>query len=479
MVIEEIFKNVEHKVLNKVNEFKYNNMEYDSRKIKENDIFIALIGSIFDGHNYIKKAIENRAKLIIIERDDIEIPKDVNVVFVSNLRQKLGIIASNFYSFPQKDIKIVGITGTNGKTTTTYILESVLENSARIGTTGYRIGKKEYSSKNTTPESLDIIKLIKECNEKKIEYFIMEVSSHALSLGRVNMLEFEGAIFTNLTQDHLDFHKDMEEYFKAKSSIINLIKKGSKLVINKDDEYAKRLENISDTFSIKQDADITGKVLEYNIDSMKISIKYRLKEYIFDTKLVGEYNLLNILGAIKLLINLGYDIEYIISKIEKIDFVRGRFELVENKVNAMIVIDYAHTPDGLLNILKTLNNMKKTRIITLFGAGGDRDKDKRPKMGKIAQDYSDYIYLTSDNPRTENPIDILSDIESGLSNSLKYEKIIDRKEAIIKAINNLKENDILLIAGKGHEDYQIIGNEKIHFDDKEIAKEALENKLKI
>lgn len=473
-MVENIFKNVDYEILNLIKEYEYNEMDYDSRNIKENDIFIALIGANLDGHNYINQAINNGAKLIIVERKDIKYDyEDVNVIYVNNLRLKLGLIASNFYNFPQNKLKILGVTGTNGKTTTTYILENVLKNSARIGTTGYRIGNIEYESKNTTPESLDLIKLMKKCVNEKIEYFIMEVSSHALSLGRVNMLEFDGAIFTNLTQDHLDFHKNMEEYFLAKASILNHMKKDSKLIINKDDVFVKRLSKNTSSISLLENADLKGEIIEYSLEYMKVKIVYKEKEYIFNTKLMGEYNLLNILGAIMLLININFDIEYIIDKISKISSINGRFELIENDKNVMIVVDYAHSPDGLLNILKTLYKMKKNRLITLFGAGGDRDKTKRPIMASVASKYSDFIYLTSDNPRTENPEDILDDLESGFENYNKYFRISDRKCAIITALDSLLENDILLIAGKGHENYQIIGNEKKYFDDRQVVKEYL------
>lgn len=474
MNIEKIFENVDYEIIKFVNN-KYENIHYDSRKIKKNDIFVALVGTNVDGHNYITKAIENGASMIILERKDVEISENITVVYVKNLRYNLAQIASNFYKNPQDELKIIAITGTNGKTTTSYILDAILKNSSRIGTTGYKIGDKEYEAQNTTPESLDLIKLMRESVDKGIKYFVMEVSSHALSMGRVNNIYFDGAIFTNLTQDHLDYHKDMEEYFKAKASIVNHLKENVKLIINKDDIYASRIkENIS-TFSTKTNADISGKILEYNINGMKVEIYIENKRYIFETKLMGEYNLQNILASIQVSLSLGLDIDYIIETIKNLKAIPGRFEMIENDNDYMIIVDYAHTPDGLENILKTLQKMKKNKIITLFGAGGDRDKTKRDKMGKVAEKYSDFVYITSDNPRTENPIEIINDIEKGFSEK-KYIKIIDREESIKKAIENLEKNDILLIAGKGHEDYQIIGITKYHFDDREVAKKYLGGK---
>ncbi|WP_064581051.1 UDP-N-acetylmuramoyl-L-alanyl-D-glutamate--2,6-diaminopimelate ligase [Streptobacillus moniliformis] len=473
MNLQKLFKNVDYRVLTLVEEDNFKDMSYNSKEIKEGDIFVALIGNVADGHNYIPSAIENGAKMIIAERDDYPYPKDITVVLVKNLRDNLGYISSNFYNFPQNKLKIIAVTGTNGKTTTTYILESIFKNSARIGTTGYRILDVEYEAKNTTPESLDLIKLMKEAVDKNVEYFLMEVSSHALCQGRVKMLEFDSAIFTNLTQDHLDFHETLEKYFEAKASIINHLKPNARLIINKDDKYCNRLLNVSDSFSLKEVATINGEVLEYTLKGMKVRISKDDKKYIFTTKLMGEYNLQNLLGAILSAYNLGIDLDEIINSIQNINSIAGRFEIIDNDKDVMVVVDYAHTADGLENILKTLSIMKKNRLVTLFGAGGDRDKTKRAKMAQAACKYSDLIFLTSDNPRTEDPEMILNDVEKGMNSSIPYFKICDREMAIKNSIQTLQKNDILLIAGKGHEDYQIIGREKIHFDDREMAKKYL------
>lgn len=366
MEIEKIFERLDYKIIQKGKELEFVDINYDSRLIKKGHIFVALKGFSVDGHEYILNAYENGATMIIVEREDVEIPNDVYVVMVKDLRKKLGYIAANFYNHPEKKLKIIGVTGTNGKTTTTYILESVLKNSTRVGTTGYKIGEEYFETKNTTPESLDLIKLMDKTVKKNIPYFIMEVSSHALCLGRVDMLSFDSAIFTNLTQDHLDYHKNMEEYFQAKASIVNLLKKDKKLIVNKDDQYCKRLLDISQSFSVKEDADITGEILEYTLKGMRVKVKYLDKEYSFITKLMGEYNLSNILGSILSLINLGFDIEEIIDKISKIESVPGRFELIENDKDVIVIVDYAHTPDGLGNILKTLLKMKKGDIFTVL-----------------------------------------------------------------------------------------------------------------
>ncbi|WP_068267915.1 UDP-N-acetylmuramoyl-L-alanyl-D-glutamate--2,6-diaminopimelate ligase [Caviibacter abscessus] len=471
-----MFKDVKYEILQKGLDFEFKSISYDSREITSGDIFVAMHGTNVNGNDYISKAIENGAVAVITDDKTINITKYENISFyyVENLRHNLGIIASNLYDFPQNKLKVIGVTGTNGKTTSTYILESVLENSSRVGTTGYRILNENFNAKNTTPESLDLIKLMDKSVKLGVEYFFMEVSSHSLSMGRVDMLNFDSAIFTNLTQDHLDYHKTIEDYFNAKCKIIDLLKPNAKLCVNIDDKYVKTLNGISISTKDKM-ADIYGEILEYTNNGMKIRItsKYGIKEIV--TKLVGEYNLHNILGVVASLTSIGIDFSYILDKISKMESVVGRFELIENDKNARIVIDYAHTPDGLINVLSTLKKITQNRLITVFGAGGDRDRTKRPLMAKAAAKYSDYIILTSDNPRTEDPKQILADVEKGLTdiNYTNYIIIENRSSAINHAVNMILPNDSVIIAGKGHETYQIIGKEILHFSDKEEVKKSL------
>ena len=474
-----MFENVEYEILQKGKDFVFNSIEYDSRKIQKGDIFVAMKGFSTDGNNYIDKAIKNGAVCILTDEKEHNFSayKDISFYYIKDLRKHLGVICANLYGHPEKKLKIIGVTGTNGKTTSTYILENILENSSRVGTTNYRVKDKFYEAHNTTPESMDIIKLMAESVEKGVEYFIMEVSSHALALGRVDMLEFDGAIFTNLTQDHLDYHKTFEAYFKAKCHLIDLLKKDAKISLNVDDKYIKTIHSKKAvSFGIKN-GEIRGEVLEYTNKGMNILIKVKDEIKKFHTSLIGEYNLYNILGVVSVLINLGIDLNEIVDKISKMKPVVGRFELIENDLNARIVVDYAHTPDGLENVLNTLKNITKGKVYCVFGAGGDRDKTKRPIMGKIATKYCDYLILTSDNPRTEDPLAILSDIEEGIKeqNYTKYIKIEKREEAIKYAISLLKENDGLMIAGKGHETYQIIGTKTRYFSDQEEVKKCLQN----
>lgn len=475
MVINELFKDVEYKILQKVSdEINGEDLEFDSRKIKQGDVFIALEGSIVDGHTFISKAIENGAKTILVEKD-VDKVEGINYFLVDGLREKMGIIASNFYGYPQNQLKIVGVTGTNGKTTTTYILESILgeKNVARIGTVEYKIGDEIIPAPNTTPSSLEIIKICKKALEKNIKYLIMEVSSHGLDIGRVNMLRFEAGIFTNLTLDHLDYHKTMENYYLAKRKLFDLVKDKKNSIINIDDEYGKRYLEYTNgiSYGIGQ-GDIQGEIKQITREGQEVTIKIFEKEYKINLRLLGRYNLSNLLGAIGAVKTLGLSDEEIISKIPLIHGAPGRFEPVKIDRDFTVIVDYAHTGDALENILKSINEFKTNRVITVFGCGGDRDKTKRPIMGGVAEKYSDIVIVTSDNPRTEDPEEIIKDIVVGLT---KENHIIEvhREKAIEKAISLAEKNDIILIAGKGHENYQVIGREKIHFDDKEEVIKAI------
>ena len=474
--MEELLLGLDYEILQKgKTEIEFKGMEYDSRKIKDGDIFVALEGSISDGHKYIKQAIENGAKGILVSKK-VEPEFPVEYILVKDLRKNLGKIASNFYGYPQKKLKIIGITGTNGKTTSTYLLESILgkEKVARIGTVEYKIGDEVIETPNTTPESLDIVKMCKKAVEKGLEYLVMEVSSHALSLGRVDMLEFDVASFTNLTLDHLDYHENMDNYFQAKRKLFTMLKDSKKSSINIDDIYGDRLykEFGGYSYSLTKSADLTGKIVEFHSDGQ--FVRLNLMGEMFEEKLaiLGRYNLYNVLGVIGIALQLGIGKNIILEKLKDIKGAPGRFELVNCGQDYIVVVDYAHTGDALENILKSINELKKGRVITVFGCGGDRDATKRPIMGEIAQRLSDIAILTSDNPRTENPHLIIEDVKKGM-NGDHYLVEEDREQAIVKAIEIAQKNDIILIAGKGHETYQILGRKKIHFDDREIARREI------
>lgn len=474
--MEELLLGLDYEILQKgKTEIEFKGMEYDSRKIKDGDIFVALEGSISDGHKYIKQAIENGAKGVLVSKK-VEPEFPVEYILVKDLRKNLGKIASNFYGYPQKKLKIIGITGTNGKTTSTYLLESILgkEKVARIGTVEYKIGDEVIEAPNTTPESLDIVKMCKKAVEKGLEYLVMEVSSHALSLGRVDMLEFDVASFTNLTLDHLDYHENMDNYFQAKRKLFTMLKDIKKSSINIDDIYGDRLykEFGGYSYSLTKSADLTGEIVEFHSDGQ--FVRLNLMGEMFEEKLaiLGRYNLYNVLGVIGIALQLGIGKNIILEKLKDIKGAPGRFELVNCGQDYIVVVDYAHTGDALENILKSINELKKGRVITVFGCGGDRDATKRPIMGEIAQRLSDIAILTSDNPRTENPHLIIEDVKKGM-NGDHYLVEEDREQAIVKAIEIAQKNDIILIAGKGHETYQILGRKKIHFDDREIARREI------
>lgn len=474
--MEELLLGLDYEILQKgKTEIEFKGMEYDSRKIKDGDIFVALEGSISDGHKYIKQAIENGAKGILVSKK-VEPEFPVEYILVKDLRKNLGKIASNFYGYPQKKLKIIGITGTNGKTTSTYLLESILgkEKVARIGTVEYKIGDEVIEAPNTTPESLDIVKMCKKAVEKGLEYLVMEVSSHALSLGRVDMLEFDVVSFTNLTLDHLDYHENMDNYFQAKRKLFTMLKDSKKSSINIDDIYGDRLykEFGGYSYSLTKSADLTGEIVEFHSDGQ--FVRLNLMGEMFEEKLaiLGRYNLYNVLGVIGIALQLGIGKNIILEKLKDIKGAPGRFELVNCGQDYIVVVDYAHTGDALENILKSINELKKGRVITVFGCGGDRDATKRPIMGEIAQRLSDIAILTSDNPRTENPHLIIEDVKKGM-NGDHYLVEEDREQAIVKAIEIAQKNDIILIAGKGHETYQILGRKKIHFDDREIARREI------
>lgn len=476
--MEKILKGIEYQVLNKGNRNgEFTGIEYDSRKVKEGNIFVALEGSVVDGHDYIESAIKKGATCILVSKN-VFIPQEIPCILIEDLRNKLGKIASNFYDYPQNKLKLIGITGTNGKTTSTYLLENILgeDKVARIGTVEYKIGDEIIEAPNTTPESLDIVKMCKKAVEKGLEYMIMEISSHSLELGRVNMLKFDVVSFTNLTAEHMDYHKNMDNYFQAKKKLFSMLKdKKDNCSINIDDEYGKILYNEFGgiSYSLKEkNADIFGEVLEFHNDGQRVKIRIENQEKEVKMNVLGRYNLYNLLGVIGIAHLLGVGENEIFDKIEKLKGAPGRFELVNCSQNFVVVVDYAHTGDALENILNSINEVKKARVITVFGCGGDRDTTKRSIMGEIASRLSDIAIVTSDNPRTENPRAIIDEILTGIKkdNCIVEE---DRDKAIKKAIEIANKDDIILIAGKGHEDYQILGRTKIHFDDREIARREI------
>ncbi|MCE5221445.1 MAG: UDP-N-acetylmuramoyl-L-alanyl-D-glutamate--2,6-diaminopimelate ligase [Clostridium sp.] len=481
MNLKSILRGIDYKVIQGEVDVDINKINYDSRKVEKLDIFVCIKGYATDGHKYIDKAIENGAKVIVIQ-DSVEIKdKNISVIKCADTRKALALMGSNYYDNPSSKMKIIGITGTNGKTTTAFMIKDILESNNKkvglIGTIANYIGSEKIHTERTTPESLELQELFFEMVSKGVEYCVMEVSSHSLELDRVYGVEFEIGIFTNLTRDHLDFHKTFENYYKAK---FKLFERSRIKVINIDDNYGKQvISDLNDlkagnvySFSVKEHSDFKAFDEEMGSRDIRFKLNFEKNEQ-FILNIPGEYNIYNALGAIVACFKLGIPVEAIKNGIEKV-VVPGRCERVANeyKLPYEIIIDYAHTPDGLDNILKTAKAFTKGKLISLFGCGGDRDKVKRPQMGKISIDLADITIITSDNPRSEEPMAIIKDIEVGL-NKDKYIVIENRKEAIKKAINIANEGDVIVIAGKGHETYQILKNETIHFDEREVVKEIL------
>ncbi|WP_026886438.1 UDP-N-acetylmuramoyl-L-alanyl-D-glutamate--2,6-diaminopimelate ligase [Clostridium beijerinckii] len=483
MNLKSILKGIDYESIQGDIDIEVNKINYDSRKAGIDDVFVCIKGYATDGHKYIEKAIENGAKVIVIQ-DDIEI-KDENITIIkcNDTRKALALMGANYYDNPSSKMKIIGVTGTNGKTTTAFMIKHILEESNKkvglIGTIANFIGNEKIHTERTTPESLELQELFSEMVDKGVEYCVMEVSSHSLELDRVYGIEFQVGIFTNLTRDHLDFHKTFENYYKAK---FKLFERSRIKIVNVDDNYGRKV--ISDlnnltcndiySFSVKSTSDF--RAFDEEMGSREIKFKLNLQE---DEKFIlnipGEYNIYNALGAIVACFKLDIPVKDIKSGIENV-VVLGRCERVAKEYNLgyEIIIDYAHTPDGLENILKTAKAFTKGRLISVFGCGGDRDKVKRPEMGKISTDIADITIITSDNPRSEEPLSIIKDIEEGLDKD-NYIVIENRKEAIKKAIDIAVKDDVIVIAGKGHETYQVLRDETIHFDEREIVKEILDS----
>ena len=470
-------------------------IHYDSRMIKPGHLFVAVKGHDLDGHTYIPDAINNGAVAVVTEKS-CRISEDITEIRVPDSRGTLSKLAARFYRDPCKELQVVGITGTNGKTTTSYIIESILLAAGKspgvIGTINYRFSGNISPNPVTTPESLDFMRIIRDMADGGVTHAVVEVSSHALEQGRTGNCLFNTAIFTNLSRDHLDYHNTMEEYFQAKSILFRKLHHGGSekkpvAVINADDPKGPELKALTKTevltYGLVEDAQVRASNIITDREGIKAILNTPSGDTGIKSKLIGKVNIYNILAASTAALSLGIGLEEISRGIENLRAVPGRLEPVPNKRELSIVVDYAHTPDALLKAQKTVRPLTKGRIITVFGCGGDRDKGKRYEMGFAAGENSDIVFITSDNPRSEDPEAIIEQIEkgvlgsglpkvagSGLSETERgYVIASDRRDAIQRAIAIADKTDLILIAGKGHEDYQIIGHEKIHFDDREEA----------
>jgi UDP-N-acetylmuramoyl-L-alanyl-D-glutamate--2,6-diaminopimelate ligase len=461
----------------------------DSRQATSGTLFVALRGYTVDGHDYVQKAVAAGASAVVVEQEieGLAAPQ----VIVRDTRAMAAVLASVFYRHASQSMKVIGVTGTNGKTTTTSLIERILRESGNetglIGTLKVKYADVEYETANTTPEALELQKIFREMSDAGVQYPVMEVSSHALELGRVAGTKYRTAVFTNLTQDHLDYHGSMEEYRNAKAKFFSRLgntygdtpEEGSFAVINADDPEAAFFRAATTaqviTYGIDQEADVRATDVQIASDGVSYQLETFAGSAELNLQMTGKFNVYNTLAAIAVCLLEGLSLEQIKRTLEGVSGVDGRFERVDAGQKFAVIVDYSHTPDSLENALKTVREFARGRVMCLVGCGGDRDRTKRPIMARIAADYADLAVLTSDNPRTEDPESILDDMEAGVADLEKnrFVRITDRAAAIRFAIEQAQEDDVILIAGKGHETYQIIGKTKTHFDDREVAAAAI------
>jgi UDP-N-acetylmuramoyl-L-alanyl-D-glutamate--2,6-diaminopimelate ligase len=464
---------------------------YDSRRVQRNGLFVALRGEKNDGHAFIGQAIEKGAIAIVGERDeDPAYAGRATCLVVDNSREALADLAGTFYGFPARKLRMAAVTGTNGKTTTSFLIKHICENAGLrcglIGTVRYEIGERVLPATRTTPESLDLQELLAQIAYAGCKAAAMEVSSHAIAQGRIRGLEWDVAVFTNLTQDHLDFHGTMENYYEAKAKLFHSLAEQNKkrkpvAVINIDDRYGEKLigelgrKLTVVTYGMGVHADFRASNYRMEFGGTSFQLDARGKSYLVRVPLIGRFNVANSLAALAGANGLGLNLREAILSLSKTPQVPGRLQALPAKRQYQVFVDYAHTPDALANVLKTLRELDPRRLIVVFGCGGDRDRQKRPLMAGVVEQHADRAIITSDNPRKEDPQKIVDEVEKGFRGS-NYEKIVDRTEAIDRAISLAEPREIVLIAGKGHENYQEFADHTVPFDDIQVARRAVENR---
>ena len=452
-------------------------LKYNSRKVEKGDVFCCVVGTLADGHKYAPQAVEAGAAALVVERKlDIDIPQ----ILVENTRIAMAEMAAAYYGNPADEMVMVGITGTNGKTSTSYMLKAIAERMGKkvglIGTIRNMIGDIIIDTERTTPESVDLQRILRQMKDEKVDVVIMEVSSHSLDQKRVHGITYDVGCFTNLTQDHLDYHKTFENYFAAKKLLFAQCKKA---VINLDDSYAADMVAGMNlpvlTVGVREKADVTASEIDITTRGVQFDFNYRNVTSRFNVPIPGLFSVFNAMSAAGIALALGWTLDSIKYGLEHMVGVSGRLEpLPTGKNEFTVLLDYAHTPDALENLLKTVRGFATDRVVTLFGCGGDRDQAKRPIMGEIAGRFSDFAIVTSDNPRSEDPMQIIASVEDGVKKSgCEYIVIENRRDAIEYALKNARKNDVIILAGKGHENYQEINGGKHHFDEKEIVAEIL------
>ena len=462
-------------------------IHYDSRRIQSGFLFVAIKGFKTNGHDYINAALERGARAVILA-EERPLPPGVAWARVADTRLALGLLAARFYDYPSRRLRLIGVTGTNGKTTTTHLIQAILEAGGQpaglLGTIGNRLGGRVLPAEHTTPESLDLQQLLHQMVELQARAVVMEVSSHALALHRVAGAEFDAAVFTNLTQDHLDFHRDMEDYFNCKARLFRDLDRGVKAgpkyaVINGDDPHSNRLAALTPvpvvTYGCSPGCQVRAREIHLEASGSKAMVNWPGGEALLKLRLTGQYNIYNALAAFTVALQEGVDPMVALTALGRVPGVPGRLELIDQGQPFAVVVDYAHTPDGLENVLRAARQVTRGRLLVVFGCGGDRDRGKRPLMGRAAASLSDYCIITSDNPRSEEPEDIIADILPGVREvaGASYQVLVDRRQAIAAALALARPGDMVVIAGKGHETYQIVKDKTLPFDDRQVAREEL------
>ncbi|KAA0550149.1 UDP-N-acetylmuramoyl-L-alanyl-D-glutamate--2,6-diaminopimelate ligase [Bacillus sp. BGMRC 2118] len=483
MKLSELLRGINFQLLSGSLQTEVKHLTYNSNEVSRDTLFMCVEGKNHDGHEYALDAIEHGATVIVVQKEIQLQTEKTTVVKVSNTREIMEILASNFYNHPRNSFKLVGITGTNGKTSVTSMLSTVLmklnQQVGTIGTLGYLVNNQKIKMTQTTPttpESFDLQAVFSEMKSRKVQYVVMEVSSMALEMKRVHNLRFDVGVFTNFTQDHLDDHGTLENYKKAKLKLFPL---SNSAVVNVDDSIATEIcEHVSGiliSYSLHHTSELKATEWKNDISGASFILEYEDEKYPVKTVIPGLFSVYNALAVIGTCLKLGFQIEKIISALSKTQATPGRFEVIETKRKYTVIVDYAHTPDALENVLKTIRSFNMNRLITVFGCGGNRDRTKRPVMGKIASEHSDVCVLTSDNPRYEDPSEIIQDILKGIKDMRKANVQLDRKAAIKTALLLATEGDVILIAGKGNENYQLIGDETFPFDDREVVRDLLQD----
>ncbi|WP_088105660.1 UDP-N-acetylmuramoyl-L-alanyl-D-glutamate--2,6-diaminopimelate ligase [Halalkalibacter urbisdiaboli] len=485
MKLSELMTQVPFSSKQAYNDVTIHKLEMDSRLVEKGTLFFCIKGYTVDGHDFAEKAVEQGAVAIVAERP---ISVNVPVILVNDTKRMMAKLATYFYGNPTSKLHLIGVTGTNGKTSVTHIIEQIMKDVGQktglIGTMYTKVGENKYETKNTTPESIVLQQRFKQMVDENVNSVMMEVSSHALHLGRVRGCDFNVAVFTNLSPDHLDYHGTMDAYLHAKGLLFAQLGNtynGKAAVLNADDPVVAALNSMTTadviTYGIKNKADVFADDIMMTSGGTSFVLHAFDETVNVNMKLIGKFSVYNTLAAITAALVSGVDLRDAVRSVEKVEGVDGRFETIDEGQPFTVLVDYAHTPDSLENVLKTVNDFAKNKITVIVGCGGDRDRTKRPVMAKIAVEHADQAIFTSDNPRSEDPYAIIEDMKEGVSEG-SYIVELDRERAIHSAIKHASPNDIIIIAGKGHETYQILREKTIHFDDREVARRAIRERLK-